>query len=285
MKNRNILFGYCYRNGEIKIQEENIETLKYIREAYLNGKSLLQIAEILNKKSVEYACGVTGWNTARIMRLLDEKKYLGNAVYPATLDNDTYEKIQRVKQSRNNQKNTDRKNGIYSLSLPICCAKCGAQLKRHINLHRAIPVRWYCKNPLCKTAITKSDESLLNDIVKLLNRMIEDPDKLTTPPNTEIESNEKRRYTEEKIADLIKASAGNNETVQKKLFESAARKYIDSDSSKSHAQKLRDIFTESAKMSLFSNEMLIRTTNSIKLYANGVTGLILDNGQEINTEE
>lgn len=34
MKNRNILFGYCWRNGEIKIQEENIETLKYIREAY-----------------------------------------------------------------------------------------------------------------------------------------------------------------------------------------------------------------------------------------------------------
>ena len=146
-------------------------------------------------------------------------------------------------------------------------------------------MRWYCKNPLCKTAITKSDESLLNDIVKLLNRMIEDPDKLKTPPNTEIESNEKRRYTEEKIADLIKASAGNNETVQKKLFESAARKYIDSDSSKSRAQKLRDIFTESSKMPLFSNEMLIRTTKLIKLYANGVTGLILDNGQEINTEE
>lgn len=128
-------------------------------------------------------------NTARIMRLLDEKNTWVTPCIPP-LDNDTYEKIQRVKQSRNNQKNTDRKNGIYTLSLPICCAKCGVQLKRHINLHRAIPVRWYCKNPLCKTAITKSDESLLNDIVKLLNRMIEDPDKLKTPPNTEIESNE-----------------------------------------------------------------------------------------------
>lgn len=285
MKNRNVLFGYCYRNGEITIHEKNADTLKYIREAYLSGKSLLQISEILNEKSVEYTNGVVGWNKSRIMRLLSERKYLGNKVYPATIDKDTFETIQKIRISKNTQKNTDRKKEIYTLSLPIYCTACGSLLKRHIDPKRDNPVKWYCKNPRCKTAIAKSDESLLNDILNILNRAIEFPDIINLSADTDDMRNEDPQYTEETIADLLKSVAGDEESVRKKLLESAALRYEKSDSERSRNQKLKDIFAESQKQTEFSCELLNRTANSIKLYDDGTVGLILENGQEINTRD
>lgn len=284
MKNRNILFGYCYRNGEITIHEKNAETLKYIRESYLSGKSLLRISENLNEKSIEYAPGVVGWNKSRIMRLLSERKYLGNGVYPATIDKDTYETIQKIRNSKNTQKNTDRKKEIYTLSRPVYCGACGALLKRHIDLKRDSPVKWYCRNPRCKTAIVKSDESLLNDILNILNRAIEFPDMIKFSTDVDDTMNEEPQYTEEAIADLLKSVAGNEEVARKKLLESAALKYEKSDMEKSRIQKLKDIFAESQKQTEFSCELLNRTTNSIKLYEYGIVGLILENGQEIKGE-
>ena len=170
------------------------------------------------------------------------------------------------------------------MSRPVYCGACGALLKRHIDLKRDSPVKWYCRNPRCKTAIVKSDESLLNDILNILNRAIEFPDMIKFSTDADDTMNEEPQYTEEAIADLLKSVAGNEEVARKKLLESAALKYEKSDMEKSRIQKLKDIFAESQKQTEFSSELLNRTTNSIKLYEYGIVGLILENGQEIKGE-
>ena len=88
------------------------------------------------------------------------------------------------------------------------------------------PVKWYCRNPRCKTAIAKSDESLLNDILNILNRAIEFPDMIKFSTDADDTMNEEPQYTEETIADLLKSVAGNEEAARQTLLESAALKYL-----------------------------------------------------------
>ena len=74
--------------------------------------------------------GITGWNKARLMRILEDRRYLGTDAYPAILEETVYEAIQRTKAERNTQKGTDRSTDIYQLETPILCAECGVEMHR-----------------------------------------------------------------------------------------------------------------------------------------------------------
>ena len=75
MKNRNIPFGYRFENGKIIISADEHTTLQRICSEYLDGRSLLQIANGLQADKVEFAPGITTWNKARIMRIVDDDRY------------------------------------------------------------------------------------------------------------------------------------------------------------------------------------------------------------------
>lgn len=55
------------------------------------------------------------------MRMIDDTRYLGKDAYPAVIDSETYEQMQRLKESRNTQKQTDRSADIYQLKVPVLC--------------------------------------------------------------------------------------------------------------------------------------------------------------------
>lgn len=82
MSNRTLPYGYCYKNGIIAIESKESKVLKRIFSAYLNGDSMLTIAEQLNREKIEYASGVIGWNKGRLKHLIDNPRYLGTEVYP-----------------------------------------------------------------------------------------------------------------------------------------------------------------------------------------------------------
>ena len=62
MKNRTLPYGYCCKDGVIVIEPQESKVLKQIYAAYLDGSSMLTIAEQLNREKIEYRDGVTGWN-------------------------------------------------------------------------------------------------------------------------------------------------------------------------------------------------------------------------------
>lgn len=77
MKNRTLPYGYCCKDGVIVIEPQESKVLKRIFAAYLDGSSMLTIAEQLNREKIEYRDGVTGWNKGRLKHLIDNTKYLG----------------------------------------------------------------------------------------------------------------------------------------------------------------------------------------------------------------
>lgn len=116
MKNRTVPYGYKYENGIIILHPQESEIVKRICMAYLEGKSLLDIATMLNEQKVEYMPEVIGWNKARLKRIIEDERYLGKEPYPAILDEMTYTAMQRVKESRNTQKDTNRKTDIFQIT-------------------------------------------------------------------------------------------------------------------------------------------------------------------------
>jgi len=107
MKNRNILYGYCYKDGIITVHEGEAKIVKGVCKDYLDGKSLLDIANGLNERQIEYMPGVMGWNKARIMRMLEDIRYIGDERYPPIIEQETYDAIRKLKDSKNGQKAID----------------------------------------------------------------------------------------------------------------------------------------------------------------------------------
>ena len=83
MKNRTIPFGYMMRNGEIQPKPTESKAVQNIFQAYLNGSSLLAIANWMSSQGIPYNGIDFVWNKNMIKRILENEKYLGRNGYPA----------------------------------------------------------------------------------------------------------------------------------------------------------------------------------------------------------
>ena len=74
--------------------------------------------------------GAAVWNKARLKRIIEDVRYLGNETYPAIVKETDFYKAQEIKAARNTQKNVDRTADIFKLQLPVLCEKCGEPMRR-----------------------------------------------------------------------------------------------------------------------------------------------------------
>ena len=100
MKNRNIPYGYCYNNGTIIVNPTESAIVGEVCLSYLEGQSLLKIAEWLNERLIEYLPGIYGWNKARVKRILEDERYLGTDSYPRLISEEIHTAIQGIKNGR-----------------------------------------------------------------------------------------------------------------------------------------------------------------------------------------
>lgn len=284
MKVRNILYGYCCENGKIIFHPTESEIMKEIVRKYCGGDSLLQISKELNDRMVEYMVGVYGWNKSRIMRLLEDKRYLGDDRYPALISEEEHNEIQKKREEKNTQKDVDREADIFQLSVPIRCAKCNAQMRRVFNKRAIIPIRWICQAHTCKTAIGKTDENMCADLMGLLNEVVGNPDRIIVPEEKEVETSLGIRRLNNEIAQMFEGKLIDGEAVREKMITYASLRYAELDNSVIKAQRLKDIFTATIPLQTFSLELLEKTVDEIKMYADGTLGIVLENGQEIRRE-
>lgn len=57
MKNRSVKYGYAYKNGVITVNPTESTTVKRIFDLYINGLSLIKIAQLMIAENVEYMVG------------------------------------------------------------------------------------------------------------------------------------------------------------------------------------------------------------------------------------
>lgn len=283
VKNRRIPFGYRIVSGKTEIAPHESKAVIGIFKAYRAGSSLLAIAESLNEQKIEYLPGITGWNKARIKRIIEDERYTGKGDYPAIIDRAEYEASVCLKKDRNTQGGTNRKKEIYKLGVKVYCASCGSEMKRQTDTRQKIEQCWICSGESCGTRVRKADSSLLADITALLNVLIAEPSRV------QIEAPESKtplelRKLENEIGRMLDAADFDRKVLVKNMLERASLKYQSIDSKPYIAKRLRADLEKSGLLSDFSKELFDRTVKSILLDAGGNVSIRLINDQIIEKE-
>ena len=174
LKNRYIPYGYTMENGDIVIEQNEAKTIRYIFETYIAGATLKDIADRLTAQQVVYSEKKTEWNKARVMRILDNVKYLGDETFPQIIDEGLFAEAARQKTARQRTTPADHEQEIHVLKGYIVCGKCGCVMKRRVEKKCKYKERWYCSNPECDNNVHIRDTVILKKVQTLTMRMVED---------------------------------------------------------------------------------------------------------------
>lgn len=162
------LLGYKKgADGKPEIIPEEAETVKLIYTMFLDGHSMKNIALILHVKGIHTKTGSTEWRTNTITRILQNEKYVGDALLQKTftsdcithkvvknhgerpmylvtnhhdpiIDRDTYNRVQQEIARRNSKRKISDKtvteqgkySSKYALSELLICGHCGTPYRR-----------------------------------------------------------------------------------------------------------------------------------------------------------
>ena len=281
MKNRTVPYGYKYDNGIIVLHPQESEIVKRICMTYLDGQSLLTIATWLNEEQIEYMPEVIGWNKARLKRIIEDERYLGKEPYPGILDKETYIAMQKIKDSRNTQKDTDRKTDIFQITVPVKCPICGQRMQRRHDSRYKVQQRWICENEECRTLIKIADSDLLDAVNSILTDTT--PERIQLIDTIKSEPSIAVRLVNNEIARLYDTAEIDKETLRKKLLEGISKRYEDIDNTPYATRKLQvELMREQSTDSV---QRINKTVSEIILYTDLTVGIILLNGQFIRKEQ
>lgn len=283
MKNRTLPYGYCCVDGKITIHGGEAEIVADIYKNYLDGKSLLAIAEYLNDRKIEYMPSVVGWNKARLKRMLEDERYIGNKQYPNLIDEETHTAVLSVKNTRNTQKDTDRQADIYQLPVPVLCGECHGRMKRLYNRRRKCKTSWKCES--CGKTVDKEDDELLADMTELLNSVIANPDMVQIPPVMSGEPSKALRILNNEIARMLDSTDIKREEVRAKMLQSLSQRYRELDNAPHTARRLAMELTAAEPQTAFNAELIGKTVNTVILHPDSTVSLVLTNNQVIGKED
>lgn len=285
MKIRNIPYGYNYADGCVAVHPVESVIVCEIFNNYRAGKSLLAIAEDLNKRMIEYMVGVTGWNKARLKRLIEDERYLGKSVFPNIIDEEIYAESQRVKDKRNSQKHINRQAAIFQIHVPVRCPKCKGELRRRYDSRYAEKERWNCQNEACQATVIKEDASLIHEIVELMNYAIGNPELVEDAETKTSEIENQFSHLDTEISLLLGGGNPSKSDMQAKILEYASLKYKACQSESIKTQRLKDLLVNAELTQEFPVELFDKTVKEICFHEDGSIELILINDKKLKKEK
>lgn len=280
-KNRNILYGYKFENGRIVVHDAEAKIVNQVFTDYVNGLSLLKIANLLTQKGIEYLTNQVNWNKAKIKRIIEDKRYLGDDKYPKIIETDLYIQANSSKAERDTTKNTKRTSYIYKLNMPVICSECGGQMRRTHHPKLTVTERWICTE--CGQSTGIFDEELIGKITDILNYLIHNPTLIKS--DSESDKSVDTIRTENEINRMLEIADVDKNILQQKIFELATLKYADLDSGSYIFEQIKSEFENAEELTEISLPLLMKTTQAIQLNTNAQISLVLKNNQIIGKEE
>ena len=271
MKNRTIPYGYAFENGKTIIHEGESGIVSEIFRNYVAGKPLSGIASELNARRVEYIPGVIGSDKARLKRILDDRRYIGEKGFPQIIGSDDFEKAQSVKSERARSVNTRKEDAGYQIKLPVLCPHCHEKMQRKCNNRLRKKIKWKCGNG---HTVYLDDESMLTKITDDLRKVADDDDILKGA-----ERNETQGILREQ--EYSCPADDKKDSAKEYLLAAAARKYGLIDDEDCKTQRLKDMFADADISESFPEELFEKSTDAIVLEEDGSVGIVLMNGQVI----
>ena len=203
--------GYDLADGcKLRINEEQAELVRWIFDTYLNGKSSLEIAEMLTRREIPSIDGNSVWNDSTIRYILSNEKYVGDCLcqknyttetlpflihknkgthpqyyiensHPAIIDRRAYDRAQNLLTHRTYEKKESHINSPFHKK--VFCGNCGSALIRKVSKKGFacyVCQKHNKKNALCP--VGRLPEGMLySAFVHLYNRLRSNMDTILTP--------------------------------------------------------------------------------------------------------
>lgn len=166
-KKRIFPFGYRMTEGQIDLNAEEAEVIRFIFQKYSEGLSVPKLTERIQAFNVPYRDG-SRWNKNMVCRILDNKIYLGNGEYPPIIEKCLFDKVL----SQRSVIRSGRLNPIIkAVREKLCCPECGQKLIRSTH-HSGKNMIWTCPKCEIETGVLPDGE-LLERIIAKLNYVID----------------------------------------------------------------------------------------------------------------
>jgi len=280
-KNRNILYGYKFENGRIVVHNAEAKIVNQVFTDYVNGLSLLKIANLLTQKGIEYLPNQANWNKGKIKRIIEDKRYLGDDKYPKIIESELFVQANSSKAERDTTKNAKRTSYIYKLNMPVICSECGGQMRRTHHPKLTVTERWICTK--CGQSTGIFDEELISKITDNLNYLIHNPTLIKC--NSESDKSVDTIRTENEINRMLEIADVDKNILQQKIFELATLKYADLDSGSYISEQIKSDIENAEELTEISLPLLMKTTQAVQLNINAEISLVLKNNQIIEKEK
>lgn len=223
-KNRTIPFGYCMKNGEITTESKELYAVVTIFNEYLKGRSLSEIAKLMQSEKIRYNADSDKWNKNMVKRIIENEKYLGTDKYPQIIDDDTF-RLANEKRIRKATILDLIPDDLQEIRKCTYCTECGHKLSRIGGNSKY--EKWDCRNPDCyKFEYRLTDQMIIGAVLNVLNSAIANPSLLelggeisTYSPTADIvrKQNEINHMTDSAQADFDRVKA--------EIFKLAEMKY------------------------------------------------------------
>ena len=275
MKKRTIPFGYHYQNGVLVVHPQESQIVRNVFVAYLSGEPLSKIAAHLTAKLVEYLPGRWQWDKARVKRILDNTKYIGEGNFPPIIKEKDFQLAHRRKENANtNRQPVDEDIKLFKRF--VHCHHCGDLMVRRMDSRFEKPVIWKCHQ--CGYFLPLSDEEFKQRVFLLQKRLADKP-LLAEKEETELPmpSLEVRRLTNEIYRKLDSGNFSEEELVTLAL-QCAAENYQTINSARHITDRLTATLLHAGPLSAFDRELFQRTVSEIHLTRKGEILLKLQNG-------
>ena len=128
MTNRKQPFGYKIRRGKPVIYETEADIVRKIFKAYLSGASYSTITDMLRGQAVSYDEGKP-WNKNMIARILGDRRYIENDVYPKIISAADFSIVKRKRESRTK---ICAKTEVQKALSKLCSVQLSAQLEQQV---------------------------------------------------------------------------------------------------------------------------------------------------------
>ena len=186
MKYRNFPFGYTMKNGKIRVNEKEAETVQMIFREYIGGTALKKIADFLTLCKTEYLPEESQWNKSRVKRVIEDSRYMGNDKYPQIIDRDIFETANIIKLQRKTNGNCIINAQNRPITNSVRCGICGAGMIHITDRRSKNPEKWKCINEKCRFSTNITLETVMGSITQLLNMLIQNLDKIQNIETTDI---------------------------------------------------------------------------------------------------
>lgn len=282
---RIVPFGYCVRKGKNELDEIEHRILNQIYDMRLEEKSLSAIMVYLLENQIPYSADSMAWNKAKLMRILKDRRYLGDDEFPQAIVKDKFDAVQRIGTYHKDRQDSAPLQEVKELRSLVVCGSCGNPMRRRYERKaKKQPVRWICQNPNCKMLVVIKDEELKEAIQKILNRIRTGDVTKNRASSFFIPTNEIQRQEKALLRRIDHSRPEEAETLREMVWDLAMQKYLQCMDDGDEFDRIQALFQNADEQGIFDAGLVKQSVSQIILGPEDNIRLRLKDGQTLQGE-